>query len=490
MNIIDKIKEQEIISRRLEPNEQQREELRHSVLTYTESFLNQIYEGKTFFAEEGEGKLMREAHFTQESKPISELIEVLKTELDTNGLNPASGGHLGYIPGGGIYASALGDYIADITNKYAGVYYASPGAVRMENALIRDIAKIIGYPENTLGNLTSGGSIANLICLVSARDAMGISCDTMRKTVIYASAHAHHCLNKAFRIAGMNEAIWREVPLDSGFRINTKSLKKLIEEDISSGLLPKIVIASAGTTDTGAIDPLQEIAAICQEHQLWMHVDAAYGGFFALLEELQEKFKGIELSDSAVLDPHKGLFLPYGTGVALVKKQEAILKAHHYRANYMQDTDAVKSEFSPADLSPELTKHFRGLRLWLPIKLYGLEPFKACLREKILLAQYFKEELLKIPTIEILCEPELSVVPFRINTGNEALNETVNEKLVNAIHQDGKVFLSSSKIDGKFIIRAAILSFRTHLETVQYALDFIKSQVHELTTQTDYIPHE
>lgn len=475
------IKRQQELSADLEPNEKKRADLREEVLRFTEDFLNNIYEGKVFNPEEGTGEVLRSNPMQATQHSISSVIAMLESEMEPYGLNPASGGHLGYIPGGGIYTAALGDYIADITNKYAGVYYASPGAVRMENALIRSIGEIIGYPEDAVGNLASGGSVANLICLVSAREAKGITSENIRKTVIYSSAHGHHCLQKAVRIGGMKEAIWREVPLDNQYRIDANALENQIKEDKKAGLLPTIVIASAGTTDTGSIDPLDEIANIAQEYDLWYHVDAAYGGFFALLDEMKPKFKGIEKSDSAVLDPHKGLFLPYGLGVALVKNREAILEAHHYQANYMQDTAAVKTELSPADLSPELTKHFRGLRLWMPLKLHGIEPFKACLKEKLMLAEYMKQELMKIPGIELICEPELSVVAFRYNCGDEAENEKLNERLIKDIQADGRVFLSSSRVDGKFIIRAAILSFRTHLEIVDYAIDFVRERVRQKT---------
>src|SRR6185295_5947182 len=173
----------------------------------------------------------------------------------------------------------------------------------------------------------------------------------------------------------------RYVPMDERYRMNAESLEAMIMTDKKNRLVPFLVIASAGTTDVGAVDPLEEIGAIAKKHELWYHIDAAYGGFFNLTREGKQKLKGIELSDSLVVDPHKGLFLPYGTGVILVKDKSVLQQSHSYQASYMQDAVNASEELSPADLSPELTKHFRGLRFWLPLQLHGLKPFRACLEE-------------------------------------------------------------------------------------------------------------
>lgn len=390
-------------------------------------------------------------------------------------MNPASGGHLGYIPGGGIYYSALGDFLADITNRYAGVFFASPGAVRMENMLIAWFAEILGYPKNAAGNLTSGGSIANLIAIVTARDAKGTNSKKITESVIYTSNQAHHSVQKAIRIAGLGECVLRYVKQDAAYRIISGELEKQIEEDKKNGLTPFMIIASAGTTDVGAIDPLDEIGDIAQRHQLWFHVDAAYGGFFILTTEGKKKLKGIEKSDSITIDPHKGLFLPYGLGSVLIKDAGKMKDSHSYLANYMQDTLSSVDELSPADLSPELSKHFRGLRLWLPLKLHGTKPFIACLEEKLLLAKYFYQEIQKLG-FEVECEPELSVVTYRYIPKNGDPN-LFNKKLVEEVQKDGRVFITSTMLNGKFTLRLAILAFRTHLKTIDLTLKILKETV-------------
>jgi aromatic-L-amino-acid/L-tryptophan decarboxylase len=469
-------------ARLLEPSAPERANVRDSVLRYSESFLDSIEHINAFNVSEDKGKALLDAPIAEEGIRIDEAISLLRENVDEPGLNPASGGHLAYIPGGGIYYSALGDYLADVFNRYAGVYYASPGAVRMENMLIRWMNGLVGYPENASGNLTSGGSLANLIAIVTARDAKNVTSKTIERAVIYLSEQAHHSVDKAIRIAGLRECVIRHLPIDEKFRIVASELEKQIETDKAEGLNPFLVVASAGTTDVGAIDPLGEIGRISKRHGLWYHIDAAYGGFFILTDEGKQKLAGIETSDSLVIDPHKGLFLPYGLGVVLVKDRAALQAAHYYTANYMQDAVSSDDEPSPAEISPELTKPFRGLRLWLPLKLHGVAPFRACLEEKLLLAQYFYEEVQKLG-FECHLEPELSVVVYRYvpETGDA---NAFNKALLEAVVADGRVFISSTVLDGNYTLRFACLAFRTHLKTVDTLLSVLKEKVSELTRQS------
>ncbi len=464
----------EKISRQLEPTPAERQKARKQVIAYTEQFLNRIEKAKAYNVTTEKGIGLLDSPISENPIGISEALTLLRDHVDFPGLNPASGGHLAYIPGGGIYYSSLGDYMADVTNRYAGVFFAGPGAVRMENMLIRWLAKILGYPKNTAGNLASGGSIANLIGIVTARDAMNIRAGEIARSVIYLSQQVHHSVDKAIRIAGLAEAIIRYVPLDPQFRMIPSALEKQIAEDKKKKLNPFLVIASAGTTDVGAIDPLDEIGRIAKRHRLWYHIDAAYGGFFILTKEGKKKLRGIEMSDSLVIDPHKGLFLPYGLGVVLVKDQSKLHASHYYVANYMQDAVAANEEPSPAELSPELTKHFRGLRLWLPLKLHGIKPFRACLEEKLLLAKYFHKEVRKLG-FETGLEPELSVVTYRFVPKHGNANE-FNKRLLDEVVKDGRVFISSTMLNGNFTLRFACLAFRSHLSTVDLLLQILKEK--------------
>ena len=260
--------------------------------------------------------------------------------------------------------------------------------------------------------------------------------------------------------------------------MNAKAFEKQVEEDKANRLIPFLLVTSAGTTDVGAIDPLSTLGKMAKRHGLWFHVDAAYGGFFVLTRDGRRKLKGMELSDSLVIDPHKGLFLPYGVGVVLVKNPKHLNATHYYQANYMQDALAATDEPSPADLSPELTKHFRGLRMWLPLKLHGVKPFRACLEEKLLLARYFYEEIQKLG-FETGPPPELSVVTYRYVPAKGEPNR-FNQELLKYVQNDGRVFISSTMLNGKFTLRFACLSFRTHRDTVDTLLLVLKKGVAKL----------
>jgi len=467
-NLKQKILDLQHISEDLEPTEAQRNQYITQVNNYTNSFINELKDTNAYSDEKESDNVFA---ITSKKKTLQEILKIYADEVATKGINPASGGHIGYIPGGGIYTSAIADYLADVTNEYSGMYFASPGAVTMENELIDWMKSIFGFPKTAIGNLTSGGSIATLIALTSARDKHGIKNANIEKSVIYLSEQVHHCINKALRIIGLEDVIIRYIELDENSRIITENLQAKIEMDKAEGLNPFLVIASSGTTDTGAIDPLQTIGNIAKVNNLWYHIDAAYGGFFILTESKKEAFKGIELADSLVIDPHKGLFLPYGLGAVLVKDKASVYHSHHYRANYMQDAIGNSMPVNPADVSPELTKHFRGFRLWLPLQLHGIAPFVACLEEKLLLTTYFRERLLEIG-FKLGPEPDLSVSYFWYPS-NSVDENIFNEKLMQEIHNDGQIFLSSTTIKDKFVIRLAILSFRTKLHTIDKAIAMI-----------------
>ncbi len=475
--MLDRLRELEGASRRLEPQPNERARVRDAVVKFGDEFIDGMNGLKTYEISKEQAKKLRGAPIGNGPTDIDEILALVQESVLEPGLNPAHGGHLAFIPGGGIYFASLGDYLADITNRYAGIRFAGPGAVEMENVLLDWMAELVGYPAGSGGNLSSGGSIANLIGIVTARDACGLKAKDYERAVVYLSDQAHHCIDKAIRVAGMGECIRRKVPLDDGYRMVPGDLETMIAEDRSAGLIPWMVIAAAGTTDVGAIDPLSEIGEIAGENDLWYHVDAAYGGFFVLVDECRPKLAGMELSDSIVLDPHKGLFLPYGTGAVLVKDRDAMHRAHYYRANYMQDAASEDPDVidSPAELSPELTKHFRGLRQWLPLKLHGLEPFRACLEEKLLLTRYFYEEVQKLG-FEVGPEPELSVATYRWVPDSGDAN-AFNQALVEEIHRDGRIFISSTQLDGTFVLRFAALTFRTHLEHVELFLKILKEKV-------------
>ena len=403
---------------------------------------------------------------------LDNALGVVRDYVDGIGHNLGSSRFFGYIPSGGLYESALADFLAAVSNRYAGVGAAAPGATRMEHALLKWLANVVGYPETAEGDLTSGGSMATLSAVIAAREAAHLNSADFASAVVYATPHTHHTFQKALRVAGLKECVVREVALDQGLRIDAPDLRRCIERDLAAGLIPWLVAASAGTTDSGSVDRLEEIADIAQDFKVWMHVDAAYGGAFAICEEGRRRLRGIERSDSVVLNPHKGFFIPCGLGVVLVRDGEKLYDAYHARGTYMQDV-AADTERSPCDYSAELTRPSRALRLWLPLKLHGTAAFAAALEEKLLLARYFFDEVQKIPGVEVGPEPDLSVVTFRFVPETEDA-DTFNRALVKAIAADGRVFLASTAIDDKFVIRMAILTYHSHLEDVDLALQVIR----------------
>ena len=475
--LLDRIHQLERAARPLEPGTSRRRQLRDAVVASAERFLRKIRTLKAYQETEDKGSGLLSSPIGPRGIPIEAAIRLLEHDVVRPGGNPASAGYLAYIPGGGIYHAALGDYLAAVSNKYAGVFFAGPGAVRMENMLVRWVADLAGYPATAGGHIASGGSLATLAAIATARDAHGLKGADFASTVVYLTTQAHHCIQKALRIAGLAEAQIRYIPTDERFRMRPEALEQALVADRGCGLRPWLIIAAAGTTDTGAVDPLDAIATIARRERCWFHVDAAYGGFFLLTEHGRRMLAGIERSDSAVLDPHKGMFLPYGSGVILVREARLLAATHSYSGHYMQDALQEPGEVSPADLSPELSKHFRALRMWLPLMLLGTEPFQAALEEKLLLARYFYREVQALG-FEVGPEPDLSIVTFRWVPAGASLERVnqLNQAIVDGVRRDGRVFLSSTMLDGKFTLRLAALSFRTHRATIDLALRILGEQ--------------
>ncbi|MFO7845972.1 MAG: aminotransferase class V-fold PLP-dependent enzyme [Balneolaceae bacterium] len=468
-----RIRSLEKASSGLEPTEDQRLELMKHTEEYAGRFLKSLPKQKAYHLFDETVDSLLEEPIGEEPGLPEHIIHDIENRVIPPGLNAASGSHMAYIPGGGLVSGATGDYLAAVTNPYAGVYYSSPGAVNLERRLIRWTSELAGYPDTSGGFLASGGSIANLTAVVTAREAHKIAPEKVKNVVVYQTAQTHHCVDRALNIAGMGTCIRQTVPVDDRFRMDPEKLEQCIENDKACGRQPWMVVASAGTTDAGAVDPLDQIAEISGKHSLWFHVDAAYGGFFMLTDYGKKLMSGIEKSDSAVLDPHKSLFIPYGLGILIVRNEELLAKAHHYEASYMQDTKSGNFARSPADLSPELSKHFRALRLWVPLKLHGVKAFRSALNEKRLLAKYAWEKIASMPGFEVGPEPELSVFLFRYNpeTGDpDKLNREIHEWITG----DGRIFFSTTTYNSHFMLRLAILSVRTHLDTVIKALEIIR----------------
>ena len=380
-----------------------------------------------------------------------------------------------------MFPAALGDLLADVGNRYVGINFAAPAAARLERSLIEWMGELVGYPETAGGDLTSGASVANLQGIVTARDAAGIRSADVPRSVVYLTSQTHHCIEKAIRIAGLGESVVRHVGIDDRTRMRPELLDEMITSDRRSGLNPWLVVATAGTTDTGAVDPLAAIADITDAHGLWLQVDAAYGGFFILTERGRQTLHGIDRSRAVVMDPHKGLFLPFGSGALIVRDEHQLAEAHRYSASYLADARDFGGVFSSADLSVELSRPFRGLRMWLPLKLFGVAAFRAALDEKLLLARYFHSRLSETPGWEVGPEPDLTVVTYRYRPTSGDANE-FNRLLVQAIAADGRAVISGTEIGGVYMLRLAVLHYRTHVEHVEGLLEVLTQEAERLAS--------
>ena len=412
-------------------------------------------------------------------RPLAELLDLLFERVIPKSFNTAGPGYLAYIPGGGLPHAAVADLISGITNRYVGVFAAAPGVVALEANVVRWLCEMVGYPEDAGGILTSGGSLSNFSALVAARSER-LPEDFLSGT-LYVSDQAHYSLEKAARLAGFPQASVRRIPSDAAFRIRLELLRESIAQDRAAGSTPFFLVGSAGTTNTGAVDDLEGLAEIAREERLWYHVDAAYGGFFALTARGRRTLSGMERADSIALDPHKGLFLPYGTGALLARDVGALERAHAVWADYMppHQEDPDRPDFSR--ISPELSRGWRGLRVWLPIAMHGIAPFRRNLDEKLDLARAAAEALRQIPGVEILAEPQLSIVAFRLRRPGleEAALTALNRRLLARINGRNRVHLTSTLLGGRFAIRICVLSFRTHRDRMEAGLEDIRAAVHE-----------
>ncbi|HSS45528.1 MAG TPA: aminotransferase class I/II-fold pyridoxal phosphate-dependent enzyme [Thermoanaerobaculia bacterium] len=409
-----------------------------------------------------------------------DLLDLLFERVIPKGFNTAGPGYLAYIPGGGLPHSAVADLIADMTNRYVGVFAAAPGLAQIESNVISWFCQIVGYPATARGFLTTGGSLANFSALLTARRER--LPENFLSGTIYASDQVHHSVQKAAMLAGFPPGNVREIASDGAFRIHLEELSRVIAADRAAGRRPFLLIGNAGTTNTGAVDDLDALADIARAERLWLHVDAAYGGFFLLTERGRNRMAGIARSDSVVLDPHKSLFLPYGTGSLLVRDGAALKRAHALSADYMpsmqEDPDLVDFNL----LSPELSRDWRGLRVWLPIRMHGIEVFRRSLEEKLDLALWATDELRKIPGIEILAEPQLSIVAFRLRREgleDAALNQ-LNRDLMDRVNAGKRVYLTGTTLGDRFAIRICVLSFRTHLDRMREGLEDIRRSAKSL----------
>jgi aromatic-L-amino-acid decarboxylase len=409
----------------------------------------------------------------EEGHDGGELLRHVVEDLVPRSFNTASPSYFAYIPGGGILPSAIADLIADVTNRYVGMFSTAPLLARLEINVLTWFRDVLGYPPEARGILTSGGSFANLVALVCARhEKLG---DRFHDGVIYVSDQVHHSVSKGARFVGFAPEQLRVIETGEDLRLIPERLAEAIAADRRAGKRPAVAVASAGTTNTGVVDDLVGLSELTRRENLWLHIDAAYGGFFAMTERGKARLAGMELADSITVDPHKGLFLPYGTGCLLVRDGRHLKAPHASTTGYLPplNDDSLAQDF--AEYSPELSRDFRGLRVWLPLKIFGAQAFRESLDEKLDLAAYAAHEIDAIPELELLAQPDLSLVAFRkIAKSGEDANR-INQEFLQRVLATRKVWLSGAWVKGRFTQRICVMHFRTHRGEVDQALELIRS---------------
>jgi aromatic-L-amino-acid decarboxylase len=426
---------------------------------------------------EGAAELARELAqpLPEAAAPLEGVLDLLFDRAVPKSFNTAGPGYLAYIPGGGLFHTAVADLVADAVNRYVGVWQAAPALSQLEANVVRWFCDLVGYPAGALGLLTSGGSLANFTALATAR-AERLPEDFLRG-VVYASDQTHHSVQKAARMAGFPARNVREVPSDRDFRLDLGALRAAVASDRAAGRTPFLVVGNAGTTNTGAVDDLSGLADLAAAEGLWLHVDAAYGGFFLLTARGRAAMCGIERADSVTLDPHKGLFLPYGTGALVVRDGDALRRAQGLHADYLPARPPAGGFVDFSEISPELSRPFRGLRVWLPVMLLGIAPFRRALDEKLDLAAWAAAEVGKVDGIERVAEPQLSLFAFRLaRPGLDGpAHDALNRRFLQRINAPRRVYLTGTMARARFVLRICVLSFRTHQDRMAAALEDIRA---------------
>lgn len=423
----------------------------------------------------------------EEPMRLDDLVAYLRSVVLDHSMYPGHPGFMAYITGAGTIPGAAADLVAAGLNANLGGWRLSPAASEIEHHLTRWFARRFGMPEGSGGLVVSGGAMACFIGLKLARDRVAgwdVRSDGLLAGPplrIYASEEAHSVNYRAADMMGLGRGAVRSLPVDEGFRVRVDEMRRAVEEDLTAGLRPIAVIGSAGTVATGAIDRLDEIADLAAEHGLWFHVDGAYGGPGVLAEELRPLYAGIERADSIAFDPHKWLYTPHSGGCVLVRDFEhlpASFSIAEHSAYVHEDKEATGSGVDGIDLSPQFSRSFWALKVWVSLLAHGTGAYGRRIAHDVELAKYLHRRAQERPEFEPMAPTTLSICCFRYvppdlpeGAGSEEYLDTLNERLMTAIQMDGRVYPSNAVLNGRFVLRSCIVNFRTEAEEMDLLLD-------------------
>jgi aromatic-L-amino-acid decarboxylase len=416
----------------------------------------------------------------EEASALDPLLDVVFEQCVPRSFNAAHPGYLAFIPGGGVFPAALADFIADATNRFTGVWMAAPALVQLEATALDWLRDWMGFPDTARGLFTTGGSMATFNALLCAREKhLG---PAIREGVLYTSDQAHHCVLKSAKLAGVLPDRVRAIACDGSYRLPLEPLRAAIADDRARGLRPFAVVGSAGTTNTGAVDPLDRLADLAAEQRLWFHVDGAYGGFFHLCDETRGVLSGLSRADSLTLDPHKGMFLPYGTGALLVRDGADLRAAHEATADYLPPMPHPEDFYDPSQHGPDLSRGFPGLRVWLAVKLYGARRYREAIAEKHHLAVEAARRVAALPGVVMDAPPALSLFAFHVTWPGASREDedAATRALMAKTTARGRVMVTGAVTRGRYVGRVCVLSFRTHAAQIDHLVEDMRAALDEI----------